>query len=74
MAQHERCVGGGYGWDEQCKKYPRYIRHTQFAGSHYFCYEHAIKESDFGVNDDCKDWEDLAEPICIGTLRSPVNG
>ena len=35
-----------------CKKSAVWVRCTQFAGDHYFCDEHAKKESDFAEKDD----------------------
>jgi hypothetical protein len=32
------------------------IRHTQFAGDHPFCEDHAKMEEDFGVNDSYAYW------------------
>lgn len=43
-----------------CDKPIEWIRHTQFAGSHPFCDEHARMEKDFGKNDD-NYWENLDE-------------
>lgn len=34
-----------------CDNVASYIRHTQFAGSHPYCSEHAKLQSDFGDND-----------------------
>jgi hypothetical protein len=31
-----------------CDKPAQWVRATQFAGNHFFCDEHAKKESDFG--------------------------
>lgn len=42
-----------------CEKNARWVRHTQFAGSHPFCDEHAREEPDFKENDSYEDWEDL---------------
>ena len=39
-----------------CKQPAAWIRHTQFAGDHPFCDEHARVEADFGVSDSTKDW------------------
>jgi len=45
-----------------CDKDAEWIRHTQFAGDHPFCGEHAEKEQDFKVTDSsCFFWECLAE-------------
>ena len=40
-----------------CDKPAAWIRHTQFAGSHEFCDDHARAEDDFLVEDSTKDWE-----------------
>lgn len=40
----------------------RYIRHTQFSGSHLYCEKHAKLEKDFNVNDPSyRNWEDLGK-------------
>lgn len=44
-----------------CKQPVAWIRHTQFAGSHPFCAEHAKEERDFLVSDSTKDWEQVNE-------------
>lgn len=44
-----------------CDKMATYIRHTQFAGDHPFCTEHAQAERDFMDNkDDSTVWEKLS--------------
>lgn len=40
----------------KCKNEATWIRHTQFAGSHPFCKEHAKKEEDFGECDSYTCW------------------
>lgn len=47
-----------------CDKNAAYIRHTQFAGSHPYCVEHARKEKDF--NDE--DWETLIDEVRDQTI------
>jgi hypothetical protein len=42
-----------------CNKPATYLRHTQFAGIHPYCEEHAKKESDFNENDSYTFWEDI---------------
>lgn len=44
----QRCI--------MCDKPAKYIRHTQFSGSHPFCGEHAKLESDFEESDSYKYW------------------
>lgn len=38
-------------------------RHTQFAGIHPFCDEHARKESDFNKSDDCTFWQKIGDSM-----------
>jgi hypothetical protein len=40
-----------------CEQVAKYIRHTQFAGSHLLCEEHAREDSKFMVDDSYTDWE-----------------
>lgn len=40
-----------------CGSQVRWIRHTQFDGSHYFCMRHAEECHDFGASDSMFDWE-----------------
>ena len=42
-----------------CDKPSEWIRHTQFAGSHYFCDGHARMQQDFNVNDSYTAWEKI---------------
>jgi len=44
MAEEHKCI--------ECNKPADYIRHTQFAGDHPYCLEHAQKEKDFEDMDD----------------------
>lgn len=44
--------------DENCKNPVRFIRHTQFAGSHPFCEAHKLIEALKNKSDD-GEWEDL---------------
>jgi hypothetical protein len=41
----------------------RWVRHTQFSGSHYFCNEHAKLETDFNALDSYKFWEELPPSV-----------
>lgn len=41
---HERCF--------ECARPAEWVRHTQFAGDHYYCDEHAKLERDFGTEID----------------------
>lgn len=43
----------------ECGKKATWIRHTQFAGDHPFCTEHAKKEKDFKKNNSYLFWEKL---------------
>lgn len=45
----ERCIGTN---KPKCQKPVVWIRHTQFAGSHPFCQQHAEQEEDFGEDGD----------------------
>jgi len=40
----------------ECEKPANYIRHTQFAGKHYYCTEHARLENDFAIDDSYTYW------------------
>ena len=40
----------------ECDKPATWTRHTQFAGDHPYCTEHAEKESDFNENDSYAYW------------------
>lgn len=51
-----KCIGNAY---RNCDKEASYIRHTQFAGSHPLCSEHAEEDKDFMKNDSYTDWEKL---------------
>lgn len=44
----EKCV--------MCDEPAVWIRHTQFAGEHPYCEDHAKMEGDFGVNDSYAFW------------------
>ncbi len=46
----ERCL--------HCSAKALHIRHTQFAGNHPYCLEHAKREPDFGVNDSYTYWSE----------------
>lgn len=47
-----------------CKNSITWIRHTQFAGDHYFCTQHAKQEKNFGQEDSSYFyWEKLAVPL-----------
>jgi hypothetical protein len=43
----------------ECDKLATHIRHTQFAGNHPYCLEHAEKESDFNENDSYAYWAEV---------------
>lgn len=40
----------------ECGKPAKYIRHTQFAGQHPYCKEHAELQSDFEESDSYQYW------------------
>ena len=42
-----------------CEKRAEYIRHTQFAGSHELCEEHAREDPKFLINDSYTVWGHL---------------
>lgn len=42
-----------------CENQADYIRHTQFAGSHPLCEEHAKQEKDFMKDDSYTSWQIL---------------
>jgi hypothetical protein len=45
---------------DECDQLATWVRRTQFAGNHFFCTTHAMKEANFGQEDDsCFFWEDL---------------
>ena len=44
----EKCV--------MCDEPAVWVRHTQFAGEHPYCEDHAKMEEDFGVNDSYAFW------------------
>lgn len=52
----ETCMGNAYS---NCCNPARYIRHTQFAGSHPLCETHAREDKDFLVDDSYKVWEEI---------------
>lgn len=54
------CIGNSYF---DCTKEATYIRHTQFAGSHPLCDEHAQEDKNFLVNDSYTCWEVVLVPV-----------
>lgn len=54
------CMGNSYF---DCTKEATYIRHTQFAGSHPLCDEHAQEDKNFLVNDSYTCWEVILVPV-----------
>lgn len=48
--EYERCL--------ECGGKAVHIRHTQFAGDHSYCLEHAMKEEDYYVNDSYTYWSE----------------
>lgn len=61
MAEELECCGGPYAG--RCLKPVKYIRHTQFAGSHPFCKDHAELEEGFLEDDSYEFWEQILEQI-----------
>jgi hypothetical protein len=47
------------GYGKPCYNPSKYIRHTQFAGSHSYCAKHGPMERDFMQDDPCTNWETL---------------
>jgi len=45
---NEKCI--------ECDELAVWVRHTQFAGDHPFCDEHAKQETDFGEDDSYTYW------------------
>lgn len=52
-----------------CESTATYIRHTQFAGSHPFCMEHAKAQSDFMSSD----WECLITELRNEKIENITN-
>lgn len=46
----------------KCEEFAQWVRHTQFAGSHPFCEQHAVEEKDFLEEDSYKFWEKYEIP------------
>lgn len=44
-----------------CDKPAQWTRHTQFAGNHAYCLEHALQEADFLEEDDDTMWTKIPE-------------
>jgi len=60
----------------ECDKPAECVRHTQFAGNHPYCLEHAQRESDYGQDDSYTYWSEVtqvafasAENDMFGSLR-----
>ena len=51
-----KCVGSPYG---ECSNPVKYIRHTQFSGSHPLCEEHATDDEGFLLHSSYTSWEVL---------------
>ena len=54
----------------ECEKPAVYIRHTQFAGDHPYCYKHAWAEPDFAIDDSYTYWTQLKSPSEIDDDRA----
>lgn len=50
------CTGDMY---ESCHEPAKFIRHTQFAGSHPLCEKHAKEDREFMINNSYQVWERL---------------
>lgn len=53
VPKHEQCL--------QCELRAQYLRHTQFAGSHPLCEEHAKADPEFMSNESDNGWEKLED-------------
>lgn len=51
----ERCL--------ECGGEAQYIRHTQFAGDHPYCLEHAQKETDWKSDDSYTYWSEVKDEV-----------
>lgn len=67
-------------WNEdnlycECGKPATWVRHTQFAGNHPFCSEHAKKEADFGQSDSSYFfWKELSPDKVAPEHKTAVEG
>lgn len=52
------CSGTAYA---NCDKLAVWIRHTQFAGDHPLCDEHAREDKKFGTSDSYQDWSEIED-------------
>jgi hypothetical protein len=73
---NERIVEQAYKAAERCLECgdkAQYIRHTQFAGDHPYCLEHAQKETDWKSDDSYTYWSEVvkvsAENDTLDSLR-----
>lgn len=65
----EICIGDGLS---ECTSRAKYVRHTQFAGSHPLCLDHAREDKNFLINDSYECWEVLPDPIeVIAPIDNP---
>lgn len=59
----------------QCGRPATWVRHTQFAGSHPFCSEHARQEADFGEGDPSYFfWKELRADQIAQKHKTAVDG
>ena len=61
------CIGSAY---TDCDAFAKYVRHTQFAGTHFLCERHAKEDPNFMVNDSYESWQhidDYVEPKIVHT-------
>lgn len=50
---------------DECSLPATFCRRTQFAGTHFYCTEHARQQKDFGRNDNSHfHWEERVLPCC----------
>lgn len=54
--EKEICIGNAY---DDCNEEASYIRHTQFAGSHPLCENHAKEDKDFMKSDSYMYWTEI---------------
>jgi hypothetical protein len=62
--EQERCL--------ECGDEAQYIRHTQFAGNHPYCLEHAQREPDYGQDDSYTYWSEVAYVSAAGDVGSSL--
>lgn len=51
--EYKKCI------EDNCNEPVKFVRHTQFAGSHPFCEVHAKQENDFMEDDSYTCWSEI---------------